>query len=271
MPSQVAGNLVLDTYVVLDLNDAPLTGMLSPADVTLTLLRQSGSAMVAASETVTWLEIGATGRYYFSFTPTQTGLYVLHLAEVDALTALRQQIFRYEVLAAGAVATPSYANAFCAESDVERYLLQPIDTPTKPNDTQVATWAEGRAAALMSLMAGLGSAITPSTVTAGSRLEKLLREGNAVGAALDATIAQVFGTSASKTDKAEALLNLWVDYYGGPMPGFVTAKVGMIEAEITQNTVSLSTNHTLSGDTLPRDNSNPPTDVGAQVTMRDVY
>jgi hypothetical protein len=271
MPSQVAGNLVLDSYTVLDGMDVPLTGMTSPADVALTLYRQSGVTMIAAAETVAWAEIGASGTYYFSFTPTATGLYMLRLVELNVNTALRQSAFRYDVLASGAQFAPSYANAFCAESDVERYLLQPIDTTTKPNDTTVAGWAQGRADALESLCAGLGLAITPSTVTAGSRLEGLLREANAIGAAMDATVAQVFGTAGAKTDKAEALQAKWVEYYGGPLPGFVTKVVGLIEAEIKANSVSLSTNHTLSGDTLPRDNSNPPRDVGAQVTMTDVH
>lgn len=272
MPSQIAGNLILDQYIVLDSADAPLTGMTVPTDVSLTLYRQSGVVMVAASETMAWAEIGTTGVYYYSFTPQQSGLYVLYIRELNVNSGLRQNIARYEVFAAGAIATPSYANAFCAESDVERYLLQPIDGTTKPSDTQVASWAEGGAAALMSLMAGLGSSITPTTVTAGSRLEKLLREANAIKAALDATVAQVFGTSASKTDKAQALLEMWESYYGKYVSGEWVP--GFIGAEISSNTVSLSTNHTLSGDTLARTPDIGEQDIGWEgggIRMRDLF
>ena len=269
MPSQVAGNLVLGYWTVLDANFLPLTGMVVPTDVTLALHRQSGSVMIAASEVISWAEIGVTGRYYFAFTPTNTGLYVLELQEVEPISLLRNQPFQYEVLAAGATFAPSYANAFCAETDVERYLLQTIDSTTKPNDTQVAGWAQGRADALESLMAGLGAAVTPSTVTAGSRLEGLLREANAVGAALDATIAQVFGTSGSKTDKAEALLALWESYYGKYVAGEWTP--GIIGMEIQQSTVSLATSHVLSGDTTARASENAPQDVGLQIRMSDTF
>lgn len=269
MPSQVAGNLVIDYYRVLDQNDAPLTGMLVPADVTLSLYRQSGGVLIAASEVVSWTEIGATGSYFFTFTPQFTGLYLLYLVEVDALTGLRQRDFRYDILAAGAVFAPSYANAFCAETDVERYLLQQIDSTTKPNDTQVAGWAQGRADVLESLCAGLGSTVTPLTVAAGSRLEGLLREANAIGAALDCTVAQTFKTGEVQTTKILSLISAWEAYCGKYINGELVG--GYILIEISQNTVSLATNHTLSGDTIARDNSNPPHDVGAQVGMDDVY
>lgn len=269
MPSYVAGNLALRTYIVLDLSDNPLTGMLSPADVTLTLFRQSGSTMIAASEVVSWAEIGTTGTYYIGFTPTNSGQYVLYLREIDAATALRQQLFEYDVLAAGATFAPSYANAFCAETDVERYLLQDITSSTKPNDTQVAGWAQGAADVLESLCAGLGKTVTPSTVEAGSRLEGMLREANAIKAALDARGAQAFSTGSSRIENVDHLQEKWEFYYGKYVSGeFVQGAIGN---EVAQNSVSLATNHTLSGDTIPRDNSNPPQDVGSQITMGDVY
>jgi len=82
MPSAVAGNLVLDQWTVRDPVAAPLTGMTVPADVTLTLTRQSGGVVVAAVEVIAWAEVGVTGTYYFSFTPQNSGLYILSLDEV---------------------------------------------------------------------------------------------------------------------------------------------------------------------------------------------
>ena len=268
MPSQVAGNLVLDQWTVLDGNSDPLTGMLVPADVTLTLLRQSGSTMIAASETVAWTEIGVTGRYYLSFTPQNTGLYVLILREIDGNTQQRVYEFRYDVLAAGATFAPSYANAFCAETDVERYLNQQIDSTTSPNDTAAAGWAEGRADALESLCAALGNPVTPATITAG-RLQGLLREANSIGAAMDYRMAQAFKTGAAKTEHVEALLEMWESYVGKYVNGKM--QPGTIAMEITSNLASLATSHVLSGDTTARADEAAPQDVGLQIRMTDLY
>jgi hypothetical protein len=274
MPSVAAGNMVLDGWTVLDQVGAPLTGMLVPADVTLTLLRQSGSTMIAASEVIAWQEIGVTGRYYFSFTPTATGLYLLILNEIDPLSAGRTGIeFRWDVVSAGSILTPSFANAFCSEADVERRINAPITSTTSPSDTETAAYCQGRAGILMSLCAGLGNPVTPSTVTAGSRLESLLRTANEVGGALDYLMAQTRSSTPFKVgeDRLAFLRDMWDEFVGGHPGGVTTEIVGIIAKEIGMNLVSLSTNHTLSGDTIARDNSNPPQDVGAQVTMGDVY
>lgn len=276
MPSQVAGNLVLDIVRVLTPAGAPLTGMVratsagdgSGADVKIWLKRQSGSAAVDATELISWTEVGTSGDYYITFTPQNTGLYWMYLSFVDPAALPSQRDMRYDIIAAGATFAPSYADAFCAETDLERWLQQQIDSTTQPNDTQAAGFATGKADVLESLCAGLGDAVTPATVTAGSRLEGLLREANAVGAALDYTIAQSFMRGASKTDRIDVLLNTWESFVGRYVAGeFIP---GSIQMEI-QNTASLATNHTLSGDTIARDNSNPPQDVGSQITMGDVF
>ena len=266
----LAGNAVLDSYIVLDLaTDAPLTGMTYPADVSLTLYRQSGTVMAAAAEVISWAEVGATGTYYFSFTPAQTGFYFLYLRELNVLTALRHSTFRYEVLAAGAAFAPSYANAFCAETDVERYLNQNIDGTTSPSDTAAAGWAQGRADVLESICAGLGNPVTPLTVTSGSRLEGLLREANAIGAAMDYRMAQAFKTGSAKTEHVEALLALWESYVGAYDGG--EFRPGSIVTELKQNIVSMATSHVLSGDTTARTDEGGPQDIGLQVRMGDLY
>ena len=276
MPSQVAGNLVLDIVRVLTPAGAPLTGMVRPtsvgdgsgADVKIWLTRQSGSAAVAATELITWAEIGASGDYYFSFTPENTGLYRLYLQFVDPAALASQTAIRYDIVAAGAVFAPTYADAFCAETDVERYLGQQIDATTQPSDTQTAAFASGKADALESLCARLGETVTPLTVTAGSRLAGLLREANAVGAALDFTIAQSFMRGASKTERIDVFLAQWESYVGRYVAGeFVP---GIIEMEI-ENTKSLATSHVLSGDTTARADEGAPQDIGLQIRMSDKY
>lgn len=271
----VAGNIIVDQWTVLAAaDDLPLTGMTVPGDVTLTLLRQSGSTIVAAGESVTWTEIGATGRYYFSFTPENTGLYVLVLNEIAATSYQRKGVeFRYQVLSAGSAFSPSYANAFCAETDLERWLQQAISATTQPSDSEAAGFAESRAAVLMSLCAGLNYAVTPLTVTAGSRIEDLLREANAIGAALDCTVAQSFGKGPSKTERIAVLEGLWFQYAGDPSAfGAVGAArlKGFIEKEIRTNLVSLSTDHIISGDTTAAATESVTTER-IQTRMSDVY
>src|SRR3972149_9016362 len=125
----------------------------------------------------------------------------------------------YDVFSAGSVFLPSYANAFCSEADIERWLQQAISASSKPTDDEAAAFAESRAAILMSLCARLGFAVTPATVESGSRLQDLLREANAIGAAMDFTIAQFFAEAPSKSDRAEELNALWNRYVGEPTLG----------------------------------------------------
>ena len=272
MPSVVAGNTVEEFWTVLDGNSNPLTGMTSPADVTLALLRFSGGAVVAASETVTWTESATVaGRYGIRFTPQNTGVHYLSLKELNASSLQRTTEFRYDIVSAGSVLSPSYANAFCSESDIERWLAQGISASTTPSDTVATAFAQARAGILMSLCNRLGYAVTPSTVTASSRLETLLREANAIGAAFDYTVAQSFGTSPSRTGRAEWLEGLWNQYAGSMNPDG-KAVPGIIEMEIRGGLASLSTDHILSGDTnAPADADIVPTSIGIQVSMSDVY
>ena len=109
------GNEIIAQHTVLDGASNPLTGMLSPADITFSMLRQSGSTMIAAVEAITWTEIGVTGEYYLTFTPLSVGLYSLHLREIDPSTQLRRVRWDFNVLTAGAVFVPNLANAYCSE------------------------------------------------------------------------------------------------------------------------------------------------------------
>ena len=266
----VAGNIIVDKWTVRGFDGNPVTGMAVPTHVTLTLWRQSGSTIIAAAESVSWTEIGATGTYYFAFTPQNSGRYKLDVREIGAATALRIETYTYDVSPAGALFLPSYANAFCSEADIERWIQQAISASSKPTDDEAAAFAESRAALLMSLCARLGFAVTPASIESGSRLQDLLREANAIGAAMDITIAQFFTEAPSKSDRAEELNALWNRYVGEPTLGPARA-IGYLELEIRANLSSLATNHILSGDTAARSSSGTPTDSGIQVTMGDTF
>ena len=267
MSFYVVNNIVVDAWTVLDVNSLPLTGVTSPAGVTLVLQRQSGAHMITAAETVTWTEVGVTGRYDISFTPLNSGLYVLYGLETHASSMGRTFEFRWYVVTAGAVFSPSFTNAFCALSDIERWTQTGIDSTTQPNDTEAAAFAEARAAVLASLCAKWGFAVTPATVTAGSRLEGMLREANAIGAALDYTIAQQFARSPNLSDRAERLQLRWLEYVGNLESGLI----GILETEVAGNLSSLSTDHILSGDTLAFNEGAAPTSEPIGIGMGSLF
>lgn len=267
MSFYVVNNIIVDAWTVLDVNSLPLTGVTSPAGVTLVLQRQSGAHMITAAEAVTWTEVGVTGRYDISFTPLNSGLYVLYGLEIHASSMGRTFEFRWYVVTAGAVFSPSFTNAFCALNDIERWTQTAIDSTTAPNDTEAAAFAESRAAILMSLCAKWGFAVTPATITSGSRLEDLLREANAIGAALDYTIAQQFARSPNLSDRVERLQLQWLQYVGNLESGLI----GILETEVSGNLSSLSTDHILSGDTVAYTEGAAPTSVPIGVTMGSLY
>lgn len=262
----VAGNVIVDGWTVLDLASAPLTGMTTPADIELVLQRQSGSAMVAAAESVAFPEIGSTGRYSIVFTPVNSGLYILYLKELHASSLGRTDEFRYEIVSAGATYSPSYSQAFCAESDIEMWLQQGIDSTTNPDDTEAAAFAESRAAILMALLSKWGVTVTPSTVTAGSVLEDLLRRANSIGAALDYTVAQQLAYRPNVSDRAERFQILWDQLVSEDKdaPGAL-----FVEAHAQ---ICLATDHILSGDTLAAASASVQgQDVGIQVGMGSLF
>jgi hypothetical protein len=264
----VANNLILEEWTILSLLSTPLTGMTTPADIAFTLHRQSGSTFIAAAEVITFAEIGATGHYYMAFTPASTGLYVLQLTESNVLTLQRTARFSYEVLSAGAVFTPTFSNAYCAETDVERYAGLAFTASSTVTSTQAAAFAEERATILTSLLAGWGVTISPSSVVAGSRLEDMLRAANAIGAAVDALIAWFGMTEPGKLEKAATLEALWTRYIGGMVDG--KKLEGYLENE-AKSTVSLALDHVTSGDTTARASENAPQDIGLQIRMSDTY
>ena len=264
----VANNAIRQMWRYDDGSGVPKTGMVDVTDCTIVLHRETSSGFVAATETVTFTEIGVTGYYTLDFVPENSGLYVLELEELNADSNFRHPRWDFQVYSAGTAFAPSLANAFCSEADIERWTQAAITSSTRPSDTEAAAFAESRAAVLMSLCASWGFSVTPATVTSGSIIEDLLREANAIGAALDFTVAQTLGKAPSKSDRAAALEMLWLDYVGGSL----SKKLGYLEIEVTGTIVgSFSTDHILSGDTIAYNEGSAPTSAPIGVGMRDAY
>jgi hypothetical protein len=258
----VALNVIRQPWYFTDADGVtPLTGKTTPADITFQMKRYISTGSVTASETITFPELGA-GWYDITFTPQNSGLYTLILQEL--IGEERSWPFAFEIVSAGAAYLPSYANAFCSEADIERRLQKSIDTATNPNDTETTAFAQTRAMVLRSLCGSLGYPVSPSTITAGSILEGLLRAANEIGAALDYELAQQYRVSPSKSDRIADLAVLWTQYVGDDK---VT---GLLEIEIRGNLASLATDHIISGDTIAATPTYPQ-DPGPLVSMRDVY
>lgn len=198
-------NTIRQVWFYMDTAEAPLTGMVSPTDVALTLKVDAGVGTVTAPEVVGWVERGA-GFYDVEFTPGSPGLYTLFLKELNAGSFQRRYSFVYEVQSAGAAYAPAFASAFCAETDVERWTQLTFDGTSKPTSTEVAGFAQARASEMRSILAAGGWAISPAAVVSGSIEQDSLREANAIGAAADTLLAKFMDTEPAKTEKAASLL-----------------------------------------------------------------
>lgn len=205
------GETVVLPWTVLDEDDNPLTGVTSPAGITFTLHRVSAGALVASGETVNWAEVaGSPGHYGISFTPATVGIYTLQLKELAAGSQLRTQAFRdIEVAAAGAVFSGNFDNAYCSQSDVERWAQLSFTISSKPTAAQVAAFAELRASEITGVVASKGFTVTPLTVEAGSVEEDMLRDANALAAAGDSMLAKYMQESPSRTFKVS---NIYDEY-----------------------------------------------------------
>jgi len=244
--------------------------MVKTTDIEFTLFRDPSTGAVAASETVSFTESATTGYYTISFTPDNAGLYTLWAKEVNADSYLRNLQFDWSVVSAGSVFAPAFSNAFCAETDLERWMQQAITTSTSPSSTEAAGFAETRAAVLMGMCARLGYTVTPTTVTTGSRLEDILREANAIGAAMDYTVAQSFKSATSRTQRIPELLGLWRQYTGDETKA--PRAYGFIGDEVRGNLASLATDHIVSGDTqAAADASTTHTNESIQIGMGDLF
>jgi hypothetical protein len=203
----VIGDTIRELWLYLDQADAPLGGMTSPADVELKLFVDTGSGFALSADAISWAAVsGQTGQYNITYTPSVSGVYRLQLRELNVNSQGVRWSFPQEVAAAGAVFLPAFANAFCAETDVERWTQLDFDATSKPTTTQVAAFAQARSSEIRSVVASEGWSPVPGQLTPLSVEEDILRECAAVGAAADAFLAKFMDVDPSQTEKAVALL-----------------------------------------------------------------
>ncbi len=186
------------------------------ANITATLTRYPDNATeTSASETVTIVEIGATGTYYVTYTPTNAQVYRLKL---DSSTNFREAWFEDAVSDAPATATAN--DAYAAESDVASYAqMGDYTSSTKPTETQVVAFLADRASEVYGKLATImGSSVTgpPSYDTvidestdAGKALGRAARKANALGAAIDAILAAGAGDSPGGSQRVADLVALF--------------------------------------------------------------
>lgn len=191
-----------------------LTGL--AGTMTATLKRYpSATSEVSASETVTIVEIGATGSYYVTYTPTNAQVYSLKVYES---TTDREYWWEDEVQDAPSTASLQYAYA-TLDDVVAVAQMGAYTSATTPTDVQVTSFLEQRAAEIFAKLvplmrndatgpSGYSTTVDQSTDT-GKALARVLRRVNAIGAARDAL--QAAGATASPTPsvRVEDLDTLW--------------------------------------------------------------
>lgn len=208
-PVPVAGNVVKHTYLFRDAAGNPKAGFNAPADVTFLLFKDNAAASEAipSSASGTFYDIpGRPGYYGVEYTPSGGGQYSLYLQEIAADSQLRGWSWADEIVSAGSVFLPSFANAFCSESDVESWAGFSFESGSKPSSDQVAGFAQSRASEMRSIFSAEGWVVGPTTVTPGGAEEDMLRACNAIGAAADAWMSKFMDTDPARTEKATQLL-----------------------------------------------------------------
>jgi hypothetical protein len=239
----VTGSTIRLVWTILDQNGDPLTGMHSPADVSFRLHRSSLNGTVASGEAVSMVEVAASpGTYEITFVPLATGLYTLQLRELNASTLFQQYRFPTDVFSAGSEALPTFDDAFCSQSDVERFMQLSVDSTTDPSADDVALFAAGRAKEMQGLLAAAGWTVSPATIVADSVEQGILREVNAVGAAGDAWLAKDRDDAPAASEHGRKLLDEYeirltraVDF-GRKMLGTSLIASPMTEGEVTLRT-----------------------------------
>lgn len=226
----IVGEVVRRQHTVINLLGAHPTGLLI-SDFTIALYLDG----VAATETVTLSDLGS-GNYEFLFTPLSPGIYTFFGTE-GAFANSQGLSFNdaWITVLTEAVFTPSPANAFCAVTDVERYMTQNFSSTSSPTDMDVLGWMEELARRLTAKCEVAGHRVTPaggnaplSGLPPDTELEAMLRAANALGVAVMACNGGYLGVPPADSDRGSTFYAEYLKLMGGLVPGSATEILGEI-------------------------------------------
>jgi hypothetical protein len=249
----IVGGLIEFYFRVLDTSNNPVT---SGATFNTDLFLDA----VTTGEVVTITHL-ADGVHRGTFTPLSAGTYFCAVLELAFANSKRDRHeFTFDVASAGTTFAASYANAFCAQSDIESATGSTYGAATEPSATQVAAFAQQVASALTAICFGVGKTLTPAggsapidtSTTVGKNLSDMMRTANALGAAELAVIAAYRGAVPSEAmDRANLFYEQFVRYAGGVHPLTKAKVTGLIcetlLAAFQNEQVSRSETHVSSG------------------------
>lgn len=201
---------ILHIWEIKDAAGAAITGLQPTMTAALSRFPDSATR-VAASETVTIAEIGTTGFYAITYTPTLAQTYKCRITES---TQFLEYTFEDDVVDAPAAVTS--ADAYCTEADVVAWAqMGDYTTTTTPTEAQVLLFMQSRAAELYSILSRIMGSSTPGpssfdvdldeTTDKGKGLGRLLRMANAIGAAMDAVEASGAGQGPARSERVSEL------------------------------------------------------------------
>jgi hypothetical protein len=208
----VKNSEVLHVWELKDATGGALTGL--DGNMTATLSRfADSSTQASATETVTIAEIGSTGFYAITYTPTNAQVYKGRITESSLYLE-----YTWEDQVTDSAAASVADNAYCSEADVVAWAqMGDYTASTTPTETQVLGFMQMRAGELYGVLAkwmatpvgpsgasGYATEIDTST-DKGFALNEQLRMANAIGAAMDALQAAGASEAPSRTERVEEL------------------------------------------------------------------
>ncbi len=207
---------IVHVWSLRDADDAALTGLSGNMSATLTRY-PTKTTSESATETVSIAEIGSTGDYTLSYTPTKAYLYTCIVLESSLALEF---VFEDNVL--GAATSAVATDAYCSEADVVGVVQITPDytSGTTPTETEVLQFMKQRAAQVYAWMAEKAGTSAPGPVSfttsidtstdIGSVLESVCRQANCVGAGADALEAS---GATSTPGRTERLNELFADFF----------------------------------------------------------
>ena len=207
---------IVHVWSIRDVDDVAVTGL--SGNMSSTLLRfPTKTTSEAASETVVAAEIGSTGNYTLTYTPTKAYLYTCIVLE----SSLSLE-FTFEDNVLGAATTAVATDAFCSEADLIGVVqLTPDYTSgTTPTEVEVLQFMKQRAAQVYAWMVEVVGTSAPGPVSfstsidtstdRGSALESVCRQANCIGAGADALEAS---GAATQPARSERIAELMADFF----------------------------------------------------------